>query len=179
MTFTDLFKSGLWQCMVCSSLTRDFLSTCDRSQFSQYNHHVCLCSFQVFTNLHRHCEGGGDWSPISYQYIDPIEQLNYCLVFCFLAILVSTTKVFLVRYRTNTHHHLPSDPKWCFLVVSSKSADHLGMSDTIVASPLNSKRLEQYLQTVLWSQHAGWHVGQFVGHHSPLCDKKGNLLQKT
>ena len=58
MTFTNIFKNGLWQCTVCFSLTRDFLSSCDRLQLSQYKHHVCLCSFQVFTNLHRRCKGG-------------------------------------------------------------------------------------------------------------------------
>ena len=64
MTFTDIFKNGLWQCMVCSSLTRGFLLSCDGLHFSQYKHHLCLCSFQVFTNLIRRCERGGDWPPI-------------------------------------------------------------------------------------------------------------------
>ena len=98
---------------------------------------LCLSSFQVFTNLHRRCKGEGmsppninwgAWSTISYQYIDPIEQLNYCLVFWISATLVFTTKVFLVQCQINTRHHLPSDPE-CYLVVSTKSADHLGMLD--------------------------------------------------
>ena len=41
------------------------------------------------------------------------------------------------------------------------------------------KRLERYLQTVFWSQHGGWHVGQFAGHPSLLRDKTRNLLRKT
>ena len=46
---------------------------------------------------------------------------------------------------SNTRRHLPSDPKWCYLVGSIKSADHLGMlgipnRHTIVANPLNSKK---------------------------------------
>ena len=56
---------------------------------------------------------GGDWSPIWYQYIEPIEQLSYSLVFWISVTFFSTTKVFLVQHRTNTVCHLPSDPTWC------------------------------------------------------------------
>ena len=41
------------------------------------------------------------------------------------------------------------------------------------------KRLERYLQTVFWSHHGGWQVGQITGHPSPLRDKPRNLLWKT
>ena len=142
---TDIFKNGLWQCMVCSSLTRDFLSSCHRLQFSQYKHHVCLCSFQVFTNLHRHCKGGNCPPPISNQYIDSVEQLNYCLVFWILATFVSTTKVFLVWYQTNTCCHVTQWSQMMLLSCEHQVTDHLGMSDTIVANPLNSKKTRMIL----------------------------------
>ena len=81
--------------------------------------------------LKRKFGGGGGWPPIPYQYIELVEQLNYCLVFWISATFVSTTKVFLVRY---------NDPKRCYLVVrtdsivkSRKTSGHA----TILSSPKN------------------------------------------
>ena len=61
----------------------------------------------------------GVWLPISYQYTDPVEQENYCLVFWISATFISKTKIFYVRYRTNTRRHLLSDLKLRHLVLST------------------------------------------------------------
>ena len=115
--------------------------------------------------------------PISNQYIDSVEQLNYCLVFWILATFVSTTKVFLVWYQTNTC--CPSDPKWCYLVVSTKSLTIWVCQIPLWQTHWTLKRLEWYLQTVFWIQHGGWHVGQFAGHHSPLHDKTQPIVKNV
>ena len=49
---------------------------------------------------------------------------------------------------------------------------------------LNSKKIETIPEfwtelTEFWSQHGGWHAGQFAGYPSPLHDKTRNLLQNT
>ena len=61
----------------------------------------------------------GGLPPISNQYIEPVEQLSYCLMSWILATFITKTKVFLLQYQTNTYHHLPSDLKRYHLVVST------------------------------------------------------------
>ena len=89
-----------------------------------------LCHFYKIVITYNHRDWGaerghgppnvnlGGLPPILYHYIEPVEHLNFCLVFWISATFVSTTKVFFARYQTNTRRHLASDPKRCYLVVS-------------------------------------------------------------
>ena len=77
-------------------------------------------------------------------YIEPGQQLSYYLVLWISVALISTTKIFLGQHQTNTSGHLASDPKRCYLVVSTKSADHLANH---LKKPQRATRRSKYRTT--------------------------------